>query len=534
MPATLVIRAAVLGALLASLLPTAPALAASAPAGFRPFADDSPWNLPLRADAPLSRRSAASVAWLGAKVAAGGAYINTYTCAMPTYWAEPGTPRVPVKLVGAVYRDPALINAWAAVPIPPETVPAKCSDANFAVIQRQPDGTLDSWEFWKAAKAADGSWTARWGGATQDLQRDRGFASTRSWTDPDAPAAAARQSHHNWNVTASSMSMMAGVITARDVERGRIDHALALALPDAAMGSFLWPAQRADGGSTEPGALPEGARLRIDPALDLAKVPMVPLVRMMAEAAQRHGIIVRDRTWSNTVFYTEEVRAGAPDPFRPLLGGKWPDAALKAFPWDRLQLVAAPECTGSTGCRLAEQVTIHADGAARAGAPLALDTSASALEHPREAVAWDLDGNGSFEHDAGRAVGARVVPAAPGRLEVRVRITTVAGSVLTASRTLDVAPLAGATPPPGPSPSPAPPAAPAPARAPVPAAAPGTTPPGVPAAKGPAAATDRGRAAKRRRAHRRKRRARARAARARAARARAAHARARARRHAAR
>ena len=50
-----------------------------------------------------------------------------------------------------------------------------------------------------------------------------------------------------------------------ELKAGRIDHALAINLPAPRAGVFAWPAQRTDG-TGPPTALPEGARLRLDPA----------------------------------------------------------------------------------------------------------------------------------------------------------------------------------------------------------------------------------------------------------------------------
>src|SRR4051794_19612894 len=170
---------AALSALALALLP-ATAQAASAPTGFRPFAPDSPWNLPLRADAPLHPRSAEWVRYLNASVATDGTWINSTSCGMPIYWADPDTPRVAVKLASSAYQDPALIRAWSSVPIPAGATAANCSDKNFAVMQRQPDGRIAAWEFWSATKGSTGVWTARWGGASSDVQADRGIASSLS------------------------------------------------------------------------------------------------------------------------------------------------------------------------------------------------------------------------------------------------------------------------------------------------------------------------------------------------------------------
>jgi hypothetical protein len=424
----------------AFLLTASPASAATSPEGWRPFAPDSIWNLPLRDDAPLDPAGDAQVRWLRGQIATAGSWINTTSCAMPLFWADTATPRIAVTLDPSSYQDRVLIRAWSSVPMPPEAKVSNCQDKNFAVLQTQPDGTVSMWEFWSATKRADGSWTARWGGATQDVMADRGVASKLSWNDPTATSAWLRTSTINWNVTATSIAMNAGVITHDDMRRGTIDHALAMAITDAAAGRWSWPAQRTDGGSADPAALPEGARLRLDPTLNIDALTMTPLVRMMAKAAQRYGIVVRDRTWAANVFYTEEPRTGETSPARALLNYQYPNTALAAFPWDRLQVVASPSCT-VTPCVVEPRAAIAVDTPTpRAGLPVALDTTASVLEHPRTLVEWDFDGDGSYEKQAGRAVKATFVPANAGRLTVGVRITTREGLVTTGSATLDVAP----------------------------------------------------------------------------------------------
>ena len=426
------------------LLPASVSFGASAPAGFKSFAPDSVWNLPVRSDAPLDARSPGYALWLDAQVDEHKAWINTTSCAMPTYWATESTPLVRVTLNASSYQDPALLRAWSAVPIPPDATPANCADKNFAVVQRQPDGTFTQWEFWAATKpAAGGEWTARWGGVTHDVMADRGVASAVSWTDPTAPATLARASRPGWHVTASSVSMTAGVITARDVAQGRIDHAIALAVPSAAKGRWMWPAQRTDGTSVDLDALPEGAHLRLDPSINVASLGMVPLVRMMAEAAQKYGIVVRDQTWDAAVFYTEGTKSGEVNPFLPLLNGKYPDKALEPFPWSRLQVLRAPECTDPVSCQAAESVAIAYmpnQASPRVGQPLTWDTSNSVLNQPRTTVEWDLDGNGSYETNAGGAVKITYRPTASGSKIIRVRITTRGGASVIGQRTVFVSP----------------------------------------------------------------------------------------------
>jgi hypothetical protein len=51
---------------------------------------------------------------------------------------------------------------------------------------------------------------------------------------------------------------------------------------------------------------------------------MTPLVRMIARAAQKYGIVVRDRTLWTNVFYVEQPAPGTTDLSRTLLGGQYP------------------------------------------------------------------------------------------------------------------------------------------------------------------------------------------------------------------
>jgi hypothetical protein len=110
---------------------------------------------------------------------------------------------------------------------------------------------------------------------------------------------------------------------------------------------FAWPAQRTDG-TGGPLTLPEGARLRLDPTLDLSTLHLPPAALALAEAAQRYGIVVRDRTHHATAIYAEDPTPTGRDPYQGpngLFGGKIPSALLADFPWDRLQVLKMVVCS---------------------------------------------------------------------------------------------------------------------------------------------------------------------------------------------
>jgi hypothetical protein len=87
--------------------------------------------------------------------------------------------------------------------------------------------------------------------------------------------------------------------------------------------------------------LPEGAHLRLDPNLDLTTLHLPRLTLMMAEAAQRYGIVVRDRA-ANVTFYAQDPTPTGTNPYTGAQGyfeGKSPKQLLRSFPWSHLQLL---------------------------------------------------------------------------------------------------------------------------------------------------------------------------------------------------
>jgi hypothetical protein len=144
-----------------------------------------------------------------------------------------------------------------------------------------------------------------------------------------------------WGASASSLSIAGGLITLEDLEKGVINHALAIGIPAPRAGVYASPAQRTDGTSTSPLSLPEGAHLRLEPGLDLAALHLPRLTLMIAEAAQRYGIVVRD-TAGQVTFYAQDPTPTGTNPYIGAHGyfeGEEPSGLLASFPWSHLQLL---------------------------------------------------------------------------------------------------------------------------------------------------------------------------------------------------
>ena len=141
-----------------------------------------------------------------------------------------------------------------------------------------------------------------------------------------------------WGATATGLPLLGGMMTIDELQRGSIDHALAMAIPHARAGVWSWPATHGDGDSSDPNSLPEGARLRLDPTLNLKTLNLPPMTRMMAEAAQRYGMVIRDRA-GVVAFYGEDPSTAGSNPYPKIFGNQFPDQLLSRFPWRFLQVL---------------------------------------------------------------------------------------------------------------------------------------------------------------------------------------------------
>jgi hypothetical protein len=127
------------------------------------------------------------------------------------------------------------------------------------------------------------------------------------------------------------------MMTPRELASGQIDHALSLGVPETRSSAFSRPAQRTDGVSPCAHAVPEGARFRLDPKLDIDSLGLSPPVAAIARAAQQYGIYVRDQAGSVT-FYAQSSASLPSDPYPAIFGGRPAYDVLASFPWAHLQL----------------------------------------------------------------------------------------------------------------------------------------------------------------------------------------------------
>ena len=303
-------------------------LSDEARAGSAVFSPASFWYQPIPADAPLHPKSSDFMyEFLRQKSAYYGTVnLNTREYASPVYTVGADVKTVKVKEWDCQkkgYSSTELSAQWTAVPIPDHALPSKGTDAEMTIYQPSTDTV---WEFWQARKI-NGEWQACWGGRLQNASQSNGVF----------PG--------HYGTTATSLPFLGGQITAEELSRGEINHAIGIALVEAEDKSiFSWPANRSDGlnPNNAPNRIPEGLRFRLDPSVDVDSLKMSKAGKVIARAAQKYGFVVWDKAGAlsirmqNSLSYTT---LGQPDPYPALFEDKPSYAVLDGFPWHRLQFL---------------------------------------------------------------------------------------------------------------------------------------------------------------------------------------------------
>ena len=233
---------------------------------------------------------------------------------------------------GTTLTDVALTNTWGTgltqlkgVPMPTGVLPDPAGDGHLTVVQPSTGCVYDLFR----ARVVDGAWVADWAHA---------IPAGSSGIYPDA-----------MGTRAAGFSAALGMIWPQEIERGRIDHALVFAYPYTTS-AHVAPAVRSDGRTTTAGALPIGARLRLDPALDLSALGLSRTEQVIAKALQEYGMVLGDTSGGFTL-YAAHPRGLGHDPYQQLFGTTSDWASLAKIPKDRFQVLTLPAPTPRTTYR---------------------------------------------------------------------------------------------------------------------------------------------------------------------------------------
>ncbi len=274
-----------------------------------PFDVSSPWRQAIAPDAAVDPNSAAMIASVQPERAL---TANLVEFGIPIYAADADSPTYSVSCT-RVDWGVCPFAGWP-VAIPDGAQPNSGSDGVLVSVDEN-HGII--FEFWRAARTG-GEWTAEHGAVNSLRGSGWGGAST-----------------------GSGASRLAGVVRLDEVAAGDIPHALALQSNNACP-TFRAPALKSDGSSTRPDCIPEGARLQLDPALDLDALGLTPGVKAVARALQRYGgylMDVADTALSVSFELDRQAPPGELGTTYSQAGFRWDYDAMDDVPWDRLRVL---------------------------------------------------------------------------------------------------------------------------------------------------------------------------------------------------
>jgi hypothetical protein len=276
---------------------------ATSTAGWRPFADSSPWNTPIAVDAVVDPGSAQMIQDFASVPGQGSFWINIQDYSVPVYFVDSTvTPLVTVVagLGGTGFRTGAANDGVATgsglAPIPSNAMAAAGSDRHLLVVDKK---TRMEWGFYNAANSATG-WSAD-EASTQDLAGSgvRPPESVGPWWAGHGPRAC-------------GFGLMAGLITADDMRAGRIEHALVIAYPHIRSSTYTPPASTAQGtfGDAQPTrGIVCGGRIQLDPSLDIQTLGLSSSGLVLARALQEYGAFVGDYSGAVSLYADESPDA---------------------------------------------------------------------------------------------------------------------------------------------------------------------------------------------------------------------------------
>jgi len=245
-----------------------PAVPAWEPADLVPLHDPqtNPFAQPIEANPALHEDSTAAVEGLRRQFDDQGMGLAVTEWTTPVYLADADTPR----------RDVALTAPWAPyetllqAPIPEWAIPDPEDDGHVTVIDTDAGIEYDFWQFCAAEDEVTSSWAN-----LLDLPGDGVFP-------------------RGLSARGSGFALTNGVIWPHELEAGRIEHALLFSYDLTMAGGPVEPASQSDGTGSGGDHLPEGARVQLDPSLDVTAMGLEPWQETVALALQEFGMILGD------------------------------------------------------------------------------------------------------------------------------------------------------------------------------------------------------------------------------------------------
>jgi hypothetical protein len=303
----------------------------SLPASFRAFSITSPWNTPIPTNPAIDPNSKTMITNLKNKAVELKGNITNWT--IPLFVIDSSiSPKRNVPTTSKAINltvDPDRNAIAEGIPIPEGVWSDPKSDGHMLLVD---PNVKKTWDFSAAKRLPDGSWTA----SMIDIWDLNGagyrqpFSGDYWWT---------------YGARGSGFPLIAGLIRPEEIEAGEIKHALVCATPvnrkirTLSSGKYELcspTASRTDGFGIGNEFIPEGARLQLDPKLNLDTLNLSPATKIIARAMQKYGMYNGDNAETFTIYFQN---LGAD-------GGKWKNynffSDLKKIPIGKFRVL---KCT---------------------------------------------------------------------------------------------------------------------------------------------------------------------------------------------
>lgn len=257
---------------------TTPPLSGSFP---RLYADSSFWNQAIGPNPSIDPKSSAMVSRALASYADTANFTNSDAWGYPIAFADPNSK---LYQVGCSRYD---CDKQVSSRIPRYAKANTGSDHHLVVVDHSTAEEVDMWL------------------GSYDPSRDTWSAGSRYATDADGWGAMCYKYQRCNGAVAAGFAEPGGVVRPEEIAQGRIDHALVIATPYTRAGFIACPATHTDGKYDDTAALPEGARIQLDPNFNVNAQPWAGWQKVIARALQTYGAYVADTSGSL------EVRAEA-------------------------------------------------------------------------------------------------------------------------------------------------------------------------------------------------------------------------------
>jgi hypothetical protein len=289
------------------------------------FASTSFWYTPIPVNAPLHPNNANFVKEFNRQRTTwyGTVNVNTKEYTSPVYTVPLEQPKIAVGWNDCQRKgfvEKGFLAQVADVPMPINARESAGTDAEMTIYQPSTD-TL--WELWVAKKDANGKWIACWGGKMANASKTAGIMPKP------------------YGTTASGLPFLGGQITAEELERGEIKHAIGISLIEIEhFNIYSWPANRSDGWNPTklPNRIAEGQRFRFDPTINPDSLNVSRAAKIIFKAGQKYGFVVWDRAGAVSI-RAQNVSSYPVDPYPSLFENKPAYDVIKALPWTRIQFL---------------------------------------------------------------------------------------------------------------------------------------------------------------------------------------------------